>query len=122
MRCPREKFLQDIEAVFQKAFETGNYQAALKAKEVLGREQGILGSQKKKSSIKQDISSADNFLGDFDLKSLDSLSDAALEQLVNSLLRLKANPDPKRGLLRVGEIIREKGARNFLGFLREWRG
>jgi len=29
------------------------------------------------------------------LKSLDSLSDAALEQLVNSLLRLKANPDPQ---------------------------
>jgi len=47
MRCPREQFLQDIEAVFQKAFETGNYQAALKAKEVLGREQGILGSQKR---------------------------------------------------------------------------
>lgn len=48
----REKLLKDLEETYMRAIEKGNYSAALKAKELIGKEIGLFEGAKKKKSKK----------------------------------------------------------------------
>ena len=63
----RQKFVEDLETLFCAALQKGNFAAALKAKELLGKEQGFLGKAHTKKPALTDLS---------------SLSDEVLEHLI----------------------------------------
>lgn len=78
----RERFVQDLEDLFQAAWEKGNFFAALRAKELLGKELGFLKTTK--------------IVKEFIDPSLDRLSDENLEnllELLNHKIR-EAEADP----------------------------
>ncbi|MEB3701459.1 hypothetical protein Bealeia1_00521 [Candidatus Bealeia paramacronuclearis] len=70
----REKLLEDLEETYIRATEKGNYSAALKAKELIGKEMGFFEGGKKGAKITS--------LKEMDLK---TLSDQDLEQLISTL-------------------------------------
>ncbi len=51
--------LKDIEGVYSAAMEKGNFTAALRAKELLGRERGLFSTSKKKTFSLTDLSEED---------------------------------------------------------------
>ena len=70
----REKLLKDLEETYMHAIEKGNYSAALKAKELIGKEMGLFEGAKKKKSKK--------VAQDFDFK---NLTDADIQNLISAL-------------------------------------
>ena len=67
----RDKLLKDLEETYMLAIEKGNYSAALKAKELIGKEMGLFEGKTKKKSKKDSQ--------EFDFK---KLSDDEIQNLI----------------------------------------
>jgi hypothetical protein len=80
----REVFRRDLEFLFQQALSQSQYQAALKAKELLAKEAGLLPGEGKKPKGERFLESS--------MVKLQDLSDDVLEALIRALSHTQKEP------------------------------
>jgi len=77
----REKLLKDLEETYMRAIEKGNFTAALKAKELIGKEMGLFEAPAKKKSKKDSHQLDFKKLSDADIQNLISVLQKAISEM-----------------------------------------
>lgn len=81
----REKLLKDLEETYMRAIEKGNFTAALKAKELIGKEMGLFETEKKKKSKKDPHQLDFKKLSDANIQNLISILQKAISEIESEI-------------------------------------